>query len=72
MGGHRGNERAHSVLLEDALGAAASAVAAYGSLYASAQLLYESDVCDLADAQAAEWALELGALSDQFGTGRPP
>jgi PDZ domain len=64
MGGHRGNEHAHSVLLEDALAVAASAVAAYGALYASARLLYEGDVCDLADAHAAEWAPELAALSD--------
>ena len=64
MGGHRGSEYALSVLLEDAIAEAASAVAAYGSLYASARLLYESDVCDLADAHAAEWALERTALSD--------
>ena len=64
MGGHRGNEHAHSVLLEEALTAAASAVAAYGALYASARLLYESDVCDLADAHAAAWAVELAALND--------
>jgi hypothetical protein len=64
MGGQRGNEQAHSVFLEDALAAAASAVAAYGALYASARLLYENDVCDLADAHAAEWATELAALSD--------
>jgi hypothetical protein len=64
MGDHRGNEHAHSVLVEDALAAAASAVAAYGALYASARLLYENDVCDLADAHAAEWALELTALGD--------
>ena len=63
-GGHRGNEHTHSVLLEDALAAVASAVAAYGALYASARLLYESDVCDLADAHAAEWAPELEVISD--------
>jgi len=63
-GGRRGNDHAHSVLLEDAITAAASAVAAYGSLYASARLLYESDVCDLADAHAVEWAVELAALND--------
>jgi hypothetical protein len=40
-------------LLEDAIAAAASAVAAYGALYASGRLLYEGDVCDLADAHAA-------------------
>jgi PDZ domain len=64
MGGHRGNEHALSVLLEDTIAAAALAVAAYGSLYASARLQYESDVCDLADAHAAEWAVELAALND--------
>jgi hypothetical protein len=64
MGGRRRNEHALSVLLEDAIAAAASAVAAYGALYASGRLLYEGDVCDLADAHAAEWALELAALND--------
>ena len=64
MGGHRGNGHAHSVLLEDALAAAASAVAAYGALYASGRLLYEGDVCDLAHAHAAKWAVELAALND--------
>ena len=64
MGGHRGNEHPLSVLLEDAIVAAASAVAAYGALYASGRLLYEGDVCDLADAHAAEWAVELAALND--------
>jgi hypothetical protein len=64
MGGHRGDEHAHSVLLEDAIAAAASAVAAYGALYASARLLYDNDICDLADAHAAEWAVELAALND--------
>jgi hypothetical protein len=64
MGGHGGNEHALSVLLEEVIAAAASAVAAYGALYASARLLYESDVCDLADAHAAEWAPELAALGD--------
>jgi membrane-associated protease RseP (regulator of RpoE activity) len=63
-GGHRGSEHALSVLLEDAIAAAASAVVAYGALYASARLLYENDVCDLADAHAAEWAVELAALND--------
>jgi hypothetical protein len=66
MGGRRGNEYALSVLLEDAIAAAASAVAAYSALYASARLLHENDVCDLADAHAAEWAPELAALSDSL------
>jgi PDZ domain len=64
IGAHRGNEHTLSVLVEDAIAAAGSAVAAYGALYASGRLLYEGDVCDLADAHAAEWALELAALSD--------
>ena len=63
-GGHSGKEHSHSVLLEDALAAAAWAIAAYGALYASARLLSENDVCDLADAHAAEWAVELAALND--------
>jgi len=37
---------------------------AYGALYAAARLLYESEVCDLADAYAADWARELAALND--------
>jgi hypothetical protein len=43
---------------------AASAVAAYRALYASGRLLYEGDVCDLAHAHAAKWAVELAALND--------
>jgi hypothetical protein len=64
MGGHRRNERAGTLVLEDATAAAASAIVAYGALYASARLLYESRVCDLADAHAAEWARELPVLND--------
>jgi hypothetical protein len=64
MGDHRGNEPALSVLLEDAIAAAALAIAAYGALYASARLLFENDVCDLADAHVAEWAVELAVLND--------
>jgi len=60
--GPRESERALSSLLEDVATAAASAVVAYGALYASARLLYEIEVCDLADAHAADWARELGAL----------
>lgn len=63
-GGHRESERALSALLEDVIVAAASAVVAYGALYASARLLYENEVCDLADAHAADWARELATLSD--------
>jgi len=64
MGGHRASERAGSLVLEDAAAAAASAIFAYGALYASARLLYESEVCDLADAHAADWVRELPALND--------
>ena len=71
MGSHRGSEHALSVLLEDAIAAAASAVVAYGALYATARLLYENEVCDLADAHAADWAPELAALNDFPSTGRP-
>jgi PDZ domain len=63
-GVHSDGEPALSALLEDVVAAAASAIVAYGALYASARLLYENDVCDLADAHAAEWAVELAALDD--------
>jgi len=63
-GVHRDGERAPSALLEDAVSAAAAAVVAYGALYASARLLNEDEVCDLADAHAAEWALGLAALNE--------
>jgi len=65
-GGHRVSERVPSALLEDVVVATASAIVAYGALYASARLLYENDVCDLADAHAAEWARELTALNDSL------
>jgi membrane-associated protease RseP (regulator of RpoE activity) len=63
-GVHRVGEPAQSALLEDVVAMAASAVVAYGALYASARLLYENEVCDLADAYAADWARELVALND--------
>jgi PDZ domain len=63
-GGHGESERALSAQLEDVVAAAASAVVAYGALYASARLLYETEVCDLADAHAADWARELATLND--------
>jgi hypothetical protein len=63
-GGDRQGDRTPSVLLEGAVAAAASAIVAYGALYASARLLYESEMCDLADARAADWAHELSALND--------
>lgn len=63
-GGYREHEHAISARLENAIVAAASAVVAYGALYASARLLFENDVCDLADAHAAEWARERSALND--------
>lgn len=62
--GHGESGRTVSSLLEEVAVAAASAVVAYGALYASARLLYENDVCDLADAHAAEWTRELAALND--------
>jgi hypothetical protein len=62
--GGREGDRTPSVLLEGAVAAAASAVVAYGALYASARLLYESEVSDLADAHAADWAHELPGLND--------
>jgi membrane-associated protease RseP (regulator of RpoE activity) len=61
---HRENEQVLSTLLEDAIATAALAIVAYGALYASARLLYENDLCDLADAHAGEWAVELAALND--------
>jgi hypothetical protein len=57
-------ERARSAQLEEIIAAAAFAVVAYGALYASARLLYESEVCDLAGAHAADWSHELPALND--------
>jgi len=63
-GGDRESDCTPSALLEGAVVAAASAVVAYGALYASARLLYVSEVCDLADAHAADWAHELPALND--------
>jgi hypothetical protein len=63
-GVHRDGLPAQSALLEDVVAAAASAMVAYGALYASARLLYENEVCNLADAHGADWALELVALND--------
>lgn len=63
-GGHGESERVLSALLEDALDGMASVVVAYGALYASARLLYEGAVCDLADAHATEWADEFSRLND--------
>jgi PDZ domain-containing protein len=63
-GVHRGGVRPLSALLEDVVSAAASALVAYGALYASARLLYENEVCNLADAHGADWAGELVALND--------
>jgi hypothetical protein len=63
-GVQRDGTPALSALLEDVVAAAAAAVVAYGALYASARLLYENEVCNLADAHGADWALELRALND--------
>ena len=61
-------ERAASELLEDIVAGTASAIGAYGAVYASARLLYENEVCDLADAHAADWARELTTLNDLLAT----
>lgn len=58
------SERQVSVRLEELAGAAAAAVVAYGGLYAAARLQYENELCDLADAHAADWASELQAIND--------
>jgi hypothetical protein len=50
--------------LEELAGAAAAALVAYGGLYAGARLQYENELCDLADAHAADWARELYAIND--------
>jgi hypothetical protein len=57
-------ERPVSRRLEQLAGAAAAAVVAYGGLYAAARLQYEDELCDLADAHAAEWASALQAAND--------
>ncbi len=58
------SERQVSGRLEQLAGAAAAAVVAYGGLYAAARLQYEDELCDLADAHAADWARELQAIND--------
>jgi hypothetical protein len=50
--------------VEDLAGAAAATIAAYGSLYAAARLLYQDPMCDFADASAAEWVRETRATFD--------
>lgn len=60
---HR-SERQVSGRLEQLAGAAAGVVVAYGGLYAAARLEYENELCDLADAHAADWASELYAIND--------
>ena len=50
--------------VEELAGAAAAALVAYGGLYAAARLQYENELCDLADAHAADWASELQAIND--------
>jgi hypothetical protein len=75
-GVHRDGVPALSALLEDVVAAAASAVVAYGGLYASARLLYENEVCNLADAHEADWALQGSGRRAEcaqrpIATGRP-
>ncbi|MEO5918502.1 MAG: PDZ domain-containing protein [Candidatus Limnocylindrales bacterium] len=50
--------------LEQLAGASAAAVVAYGALYAAGRLHCEAELCDLADAHAADWARTLHTLSD--------
>ena len=58
------DERQVSARLEQLAGTAAAAVVAYGGLYAAARLQYQIELCDLADAHAADWATELYAIND--------
>jgi PDZ domain len=58
------SERQVSRRLEELAGAAAAALVAYGGLYAAARLQYENELCDLADAHAADWASESQAIND--------
>jgi len=58
------SERQVSRRLEELAGAAAAALVAYGGLYAAARLQYENELCDLAEAHAADWASELQAIND--------
>jgi len=69
--GGREHEHLLSAQLEKAIVAAASAVIAYDALYASARLLYENEVCDLADAHAAEVGARAIRAQRPVGTGRP-
>lgn len=62
--GNGGSEPAASFLIEDIAGAVASVVTAYGALYATGRLLYESAVCNLADAHAVAWRPEMRAIGD--------
>lgn len=60
---HRG-ARQVSGRLEELAGGAATALVAYGGLYAAARLQYENELCDLADGHAGDWASELYAIND--------
>lgn len=53
-----------STRLEHLVAAAAAMVVGYEALYAAGRLQYEVELCDLADAHAAEWAGTLQSLSD--------
>lgn len=62
--GNRDSEPPVSLLVEEVANAAASVVTAWGALYAAARLLYESEVCKLADAHGAAWRHEIQAIGD--------
>lgn len=50
--------------LEDALSAAAGLAYAYARLYATARLLFEGGICDVANRHGSEWVAELGTGSE--------
>lgn len=50
--------------LEQAASAAAGLAAAYSALYATARLLFEGSVCEIANRHASEWIAELGNASE--------
>lgn len=58
------SKRQISGRLEQLAETAATALVAYGGLYAAARLQYENELCDLADAHVADWASELYAIND--------
>jgi hypothetical protein len=50
--------------LEDALSAAAGLAFAYATLYATARLLFEGEICDVAYRHGSNWMAELGSGSE--------